>query len=88
MEECMLTTVDNPYDPFTEYDQWYSYDTEKGYNSCSYLARIADTSNAYTNAENELIVQQAIDDIVCNKSFGIYMKAIKGKANGTSHLKK
>ena len=88
MEEIMLTTVDNPYDPFTEYDQWYEYDMEKGYNTCAYLANNVETSNAFSDEENEQLIANAIDDIVRNKSFGIYMKAIKGKINGTSHLKK
>jgi len=33
-EACMLTTFDNPYDPFTQFDKWLLFDMEKGYNSC------------------------------------------------------
>ena len=40
----MLTTVDNPFDPIKQFDQWFLFDVEKGYNSSAYLARIARTS--------------------------------------------
>ena len=43
MSLCALTTFDNPYDPFDQFDQWYMFDTDKGYNSAAYLARIAKT---------------------------------------------
>ena len=38
--DVMLTTVDNPYSPFTQFDDWYSYDVLKGHNTCSLLARM------------------------------------------------
>ncbi len=41
----MLTTSDNPYNPFTQWDEWNVFDMEKGYNTCSYLARIAAVSD-------------------------------------------
>lgn len=50
---CMLTTVDNPFDPFEQFTSWFLFDTEKGYNSCSYLARIARTSDQFTEEEND-----------------------------------
>ena len=39
MAYAMLTTIDNPYDPFTEYDRWLEFDEEKGYFTNSYLQR-------------------------------------------------
>ena len=47
-----LTTVDNPYDPFKEFDKWFVFDVVKGYNSCGYLARIATVSDQLTDEEN------------------------------------
>ncbi len=44
-EEYMLTTEDNPYNPFTNFDEWYAFDTQKGYNTCGYLARVSFTSS-------------------------------------------
>jgi hypothetical protein len=46
MTKKMITTIDNPYDPFTEWDKWYSFDTDKGYNTCSYMSRLNDEFGA------------------------------------------
>lgn len=52
MEMCMLTTTDNPYDPFTQYEAWYRFDEDNGYHSCAFLARIARTSDQLSDKEN------------------------------------
>lgn len=59
-----LTTVDNPYNPFDEFNKWFLFDTVKGYNSCGYLARIATTSDQLTEQENLDEIERAIDEIV------------------------
>ena len=53
MEMCMLTTTDNPYDPFTQYEAWYRFDEDNGYHSCAFLARIARTSDQLSDKENQ-----------------------------------
>ena len=47
--KCMLTTVDNPFDPFEQFTSWFMFDEEKGYHTCSYLGRIARTCLASIN---------------------------------------
>lgn len=70
----MLTTADNPFNPFTQFDQWFNFDNSKGYNTCSYLARIANTSNELSEADELLAIEQAIDEIVKMNILGIYKK--------------
>ena len=70
----MLSTVDNPYNPFDDFSSWYMYDVEKGYNSCSYLARIAKTSEQFTEQENDEEVERAIDEIIEYDFLNIYVK--------------
>ena len=60
----MLTTTDNPYDPFKNFDERFMYDTEKGYNSCGYLARIAKLSDEMGEEEALLETERAIDEIL------------------------
>ena len=73
----MLTTVDNPYDPKDQFDQWYQYDTDKGYNSCGLLDRIAMTSPAMSDQENAAEIERAIDEIVRFDPLNIYMKVVR-----------
>lgn len=63
-KQVMLTTVDNPFDPFEQFDSWFLFDVEKGYNSCDYLGRIAKTSEQLSDDENNEEIERAIDEII------------------------
>ena len=76
MAKCALTTIDNPYDPFEQFDAWYMYDMEKGYSTCSYLDRIARTSNQLSEEENEKEIERAIDEIIRFDFQNIYKKVL------------
>jgi hypothetical protein len=70
----MLTTVDNPFNPFTEFKEWHSYDTLLGYHSAALLARIAATSDELSNADQHAAIQAAIDEIVRENVSGMHRK--------------
>jgi hypothetical protein len=72
--KVMLTTVDNPHDPFDNFSSWYMFDVESGYNSCAYLARIAKTSEQFTDTENDEEIERAIDEIIQYDFRNIYVK--------------
>lgn len=84
MAQCMLTTVDNPYDPFDQFDEWFNYDMDLGYNSSAYLARIAFTSDQLSDKENEKEIERAIDEIIKYDPFNLYVK-IKRRSSGINH---
>lgn len=75
--QCALTTFDNPFDPFEQFDSWFLFDTEKGYNSCAYLGRIAKTSDQMSDEENDREVERAIDEIVKYDFMNIYKKFLR-----------
>ena len=77
---CALTTIDNPYNPLTQFDLWLAYDLSHGYNSCSYLSRIAITSDALSDQENEKIIESAIDEIIKYDYLNIYKKVKENAA--------
>lgn len=72
--KCMLTTIDNPYDPFDNFKAWYLFDVQKGYNCCSYLARIAKTSDEMTEKENDEEIERAIDEIIQHDFMNVFIK--------------
>ena len=75
--EYMLTTVDNPFNPFTEFEEWLDYDTRMGYNSAAFLDRIAKQSNELSQPDQALSVQMAIDEIVHENVSGMWRKVSK-----------
>ena len=70
----MLTTIDNPYNPFTQWDLWYNFDEQSGYCSCGYLARVSTLSDGFTEAESQRELNRAIDWIVKNDPSNLYRK--------------
>ena len=75
--DFMLTTLDNPYNPFTQFDEWFAYDTIHGYDTCGTLARFAVTGNNLTEEENSKIIDEAMDSIMDVDPFCRWIKVTK-----------
>ena len=78
--DCMLTTYDNPYDPFEQFTLWWMFDTEKGYNSCGRLARIVNLSDDMSQVEIDIETERAIDEIIKYDFLDVYKKVIKSSS--------
>lgn len=76
----MLTTVDNPYDPFDQFDEWYQFDIDHGYDTCGYIDRIANTSDQFTDQENAEETNRAIDEIIKYDFRNIYRRVKEREA--------
>lgn len=83
MTEHMLTTTDNPWNPFLNFDEWYAWDQQAGYNTTGYLARIIKTSDELSEADQSLAYEQAIDEILLEDPLGLYMKVAEPKTSTT-----
>ena len=79
--EVMLTTFDNPFDPFDEFVSWFMFDVEKGYYTCSRLARIARYSEDFSTIEDKRETERAIDEIIDNDFLNIYKKVTRKVEN-------
>lgn len=75
--EVMLTTFDNPFDPFDDFDQWYSYDKRMDYNTCEKIARIARSSPEFSTIEEKRETERAIDEIINYDFLNIYKKVTR-----------
>lgn len=85
-KRCAITTFDNPYDPFTDFVNWYLYDVMHGYNTCNYLARFSNTSDNFTDEENNKENEKAIDEIIKYDFLGIYKKVYETKENNSKQI--
>ena len=74
MVAVMLTTIDNPFNPFTHWDEWRRYDEDMKYFTCSYLDRIAKTSYELSEADYAKEIERAIDEILTLNINGMYKK--------------
>ena len=74
-EPVMLTTVDNPFNPFTQWDEWYAWDEAAGYHSTALLARVVISSDELSDYDQQLDYEQGIDEIVKENVSGMHRKA-------------
>jgi hypothetical protein len=70
----MLTTVDNPYNPFTNFDEWNAWDESSGYHTTAFLARVVRSSEELSEADQHVAIEAAIEEIVSENVSGMYRK--------------
>lgn len=74
LDEAMLTTFDNPYNPFTQFLEWFQFDFVSGYHSGGLLARVAHYSSDLSESDQLMIINEGIDTILDNDALGIYCR--------------
>ena len=74
MTTYMLTTVDNPFNPHTEFEEWNAFDIQNGHHTSAYLARVVRSSPELSEADQRLAIEQAIDEIIEENGFAFYRK--------------
>ena len=76
-----ITTIDNPFNPLTQFNDWFNFDVDKGYNTCGLLDRIARTSDAMSEVENKKEIERAIDEIIKYDFLNLYIKVKEPESN-------
>jgi len=79
--EVMLTTIDNPFNPFTQWESWLRFDRDNGYYTNEYLARVSGTSELLSSNQNLSALLEAMEDIVQNNPTRMWVYAYKPDTN-------
>ena len=74
MNNCALTTFDNPFNPFENFDEWFAFDIQHGYDTCGKLMRIANIENNMSEVEYNNEIERAIDEIIQYDFVELYRK--------------
>lgn len=82
-KDYMLSTVDNPYNPFTEFEQWYEVDRELGHHTLALLARVTRTSDELSELDQSQAIDQGIATILAEDFAEIYIKVAEPSADTT-----
>ena len=73
-DQVTVTTIDNPFNPFTDFKEWFRFDTEKGYNTSSRLARLTNLKPEMCSVEESIEVERAVDRLIEIDPLDIYIK--------------
>lgn len=76
-EPLMLSTIDNPINPFLDFDKWLSYDTFFGHNCCSLVARFYYGDDESSELDKRIYNNIAVLEVVKNDPTQIYVAVTK-----------
>ena len=79
--EFMLTTIDNPFNPFTQFDEWLVWDHNAGYDTPALLDRIVIQSDEMSEADQAQAIDLAIEEIVRENVSGMHTKVFASTDN-------
>ena len=75
--DVMLTTVDNPWNPFTHFDEWREYDESSGWQTLALLGRVVITSDEMSEADQDVAVLDAMQEIIQENVSGVHVLVTK-----------
>lgn len=84
-KDSMLTTFDNPFNPFTEFDRWWKEDLLLGHNCCGLLANESNVSDVASDEVNDKAIIEAMERIVKREPMIykiVYQSDFKKAVNG------
>ena len=64
MKDVFITTKDNPFDYFKQFDQWLNFDRQKGYFTLEYVARLVKLAPDLSEEQERLEMEDAFNRII------------------------
>lgn len=64
LENCLITTADNPWNPYTNWDEWYRFDMQHGYDTCGRLSRLAPIAEFLPETIQNEILSDAMEQML------------------------
>ena len=77
MRQVTATTIDNPFNPFEEFDSWFQFDIEKGYYTSSKLGRLTNLKENMTEIEENEEIERAVDELIKIDPLDLYIKVVR-----------
>ena len=82
IEECMLSTIDNEWNPFDNFGEWYTRDEELARqqnrrSASGYMAIIASVAEDVSDREYNQVISDAIDEILALNLSGTFIKVTR-----------
>lgn len=77
LADCWLSTIDNPFDPFSDFNQWFYFDESAGYCCCERVDNEAEINNTMSDVEIAIEMERAIDEIIMNDPAAIFIKVYR-----------
>lgn len=70
----------NPYNPFSQFDDWYAWDIAFGFDVCGLIAKEAPTSaENLTDMENDELIDEAIHIVLDKYEESLGLKLVFGE---------
>ena len=64
MKDVFITTKDNPFDYFKQFNQWLNFDRQKGYYTLEYVARLARLAPDLSEEQERLEMEDTFNRII------------------------
>lgn len=80
MSHCMVTTMDNPWNPFDHPREWQAYDRSHGYRTRDLLAYFSFNSTKLEEEDYQEELNNAIDRLLEFNPFGMHYKLYEDEA--------
>ena len=75
--QVTVTTVDNPFNPFDDFNSWFMFDIEKGYYTSNKLGRLTHLRDDMSEQEENEEVERAVDELIKIDPLDLYIKVTR-----------